>query len=57
MIPGEFGIRHVRGRDEPRLWVPDQVAGAYGDSLTGTGSTRPWNALAHRVIIRPVSIG
>lgn len=26
-------IEHVRGSDEPRLWLPDQALGAYGDYL------------------------
>lgn len=28
-------LRHVRERDEPRLRVPDQLLGAYGDLLCG----------------------
>lgn len=26
-------VSHMRGSEEPRLWVPDQVLGAYGDQL------------------------
>ena len=28
-----FTIRHRRGFEDPRLWVPDQVLGAYVDQL------------------------
>lgn len=30
-------LRHVHASDEPKLWVPDQVLGAYGDCLCGDG--------------------
>ncbi|MCL3789668.1 MULTISPECIES: hypothetical protein [unclassified Actinomyces] len=47
-------LSHVHGGDEPRLWVPDQVLGAYGDSLAG--DTRAWEHLAHRVRVEHVSL-
>ena len=28
-----FSIRHKRGFEDPKLWVPDQILGAYGDRL------------------------
>ena len=28
-----FTIRHRRGSEDARLWIPDQVLGAYGDQL------------------------
>lgn len=36
-------IRHVRSDEqEPRLWMPDQVLGAVGDILCGTGHPSAW---------------
>lgn len=28
-------LNHIRGADEPCLWLPDQILGAYGDTHTG----------------------
>ena len=47
-------LSHVHGGGEPRLWVPDQVLGAYGDALAG--DTRAWEHLAHRVRVEHVSL-
>ena len=47
-------LSHVHGPDEPRLWVPDQVLGAYGDALTG--DTRAWEHLAHLVRVERVNL-
>ena len=37
-----FSIHHVRGSEDPRLWVPDQVLGAYGDQLCLTELSDDW---------------
>lgn len=49
-----LALSHVYGSDEPRLWVPDQVIGAYGDHLAG--DARAWGHLAHRVRVERVSL-
>ncbi len=53
-VIGSLALSHVYGSDEPRLWVPDQVVGAYGDSLAG--DARAWEHLAHRVRVEHVSL-
>lgn len=35
VIPGSMRVDHVRGRDEPLLWLPDAVCGAVGSSVEG----------------------
>ncbi len=47
-------LSHVHGGDEPRLWVPDQVLGAYGDALSG--DVRAWEHVAHRVRVEHVGL-
>lgn len=34
-IPGSMRVDHIRGVDDPLLWLPDAVCGAVGASLTG----------------------
>lgn len=36
-----FDLEHVPGKDEPLLWVPDQILGAYGEVIT-RGANRKW---------------
>ena len=36
----DLQITHVVGREEPLVWLPDQVLGAYGDMLCGEGNYR-----------------
>lgn len=38
----DLRIEHVRGSDEPRLWLPDQVLGAYGDYLCDEVPSGDW---------------
>ena len=52
--PAVFTLSHEYGAGEPRLWVPDQVIGAYGDALEG--DARAWGHLAHRVRVEHVSL-
>ena len=35
-------VVHMRADDEPRLWLPDQVLGAYGDVLCGSRGCDKW---------------
>lgn len=37
-----FSIHHRRGFEDPRLWVPDQILGAYGDQLCLTEFDDDW---------------
>lgn len=53
MVPESLTMVHVGGRDDARLW-PDQVAGAYGDHLTG--DSRAWELLVSRVSVRLVPL-
>lgn len=34
-IPGSMKVDHLRGRDEPLLWLPDAVCGAVGARVEG----------------------
>lgn len=37
-----FSIKHKSGFEDPRLWVPDQILGAYGDQLCLTELDDDW---------------
>ena len=43
-----FDLEHVPGKDEPLLWVPDQILGAYGEVIT-KGASRKWEDSWRRV--------
>lgn len=49
----EIEIEHLRGSSDSRLWVPDQVLGAYGDMRCGVGNGNEfrdaWNTLSPSV--------
>ncbi|MBQ9043968.1 MAG: hypothetical protein IJ111_14285 [Eggerthellaceae bacterium] len=53
-IVSTIRLEHVRGSDEPRLWVADQVLGAYGDARARAGDDR-WEPLADRVSVETVA--
>lgn len=46
-------LTHADGRQEPRLWIADQIIGAMGDYLTQAGNwshwQREWESLSQRV--------
>ncbi len=44
----DFDLEHVPGKDEPLLWVPDQILGAYGEVIT-KGASRKWEDSWRRV--------
>lgn len=51
VIPGSMKVDHLRGRDEPLLWVPDAVCGIVGAHLAGD---QEWSGkLAHQLWICP----
>lgn len=43
-----FDLEHVPGKDEPLLWVPDQILGAYGEVIT-KGANRKWETTWERI--------
>lgn len=43
-------IRHVMGRDEPLLWIPDAVLGALNSAHLGDGQY--WETLQDRVVLQ-----
>lgn len=46
----DIRVRHVdSGTGDPRLWMPDQVLGAVGDILCGTGNPSAWSRAWERV--------
>ncbi|WP_150118427.1 hypothetical protein [Actinomyces radicidentis] len=53
-IPEGFELVHQFGQEDARLWVPDQVLGAYGDALAG--DSRAWDLLARQVQIERVNL-
>lgn len=53
-------IEHMDGQDNPRLLIPDQILGAYGD-LTGAENApdtlkRAWNAVGERVAVYEIAL-
>ncbi len=42
-----FAIHHRKGSEDPRLWIPDQVLGAYGDQLCLTELDDDWLCAWH----------
>lgn len=38
----DLRLNHAHASDEPRLWVVDQILGAYGDWLCDNGAPRKW---------------
>lgn len=40
-------VRHRNGADDPRLWVPDQVLGAFGDRLCAQDFDSEWEEAWH----------
>lgn len=43
VVSHDFTLTHENSDDNLRLWVPDQVVGAYGDALSG--DRRAWGHL------------
>lgn len=43
-LGADFRLTHSRGAEDPRLWVPDQVLGAFGDRLCGAAHEVPSDA-------------
>ena len=37
-----IAVDHAHASEEPRLWVPDQVLGAYGDWLCDERESKKW---------------
>ena len=41
---GSINVSHEHASDEPRLWIPDQILGAYGDWLVDAAAGDRWGA-------------
>ena len=54
ILPDGFTVRHRPGQAEARLWIPDQVVGAYGDAETGDHG--PWDLLRSRVRVERIRL-
>ncbi|WP_128683216.1 hypothetical protein [Actinomyces qiguomingii] len=52
MVSADFKLRHEYGAQQPMLWVPDQVLGAYGDACMG--KTTAWTLLEPHVRIETI---
>ena len=51
----DIGITHTPGSDEPLVWIPDQVLGAYGDMLTGKHEYDDF--IAHNILDDAFAVG
>lgn len=36
-------VKHIKGEDDARLWLPDQILGAYGENLRALDRTHRWS--------------
>ncbi len=52
MVSADFKLRHEYGTQQPMLWVPDQVLGAYGDACMG--KTTAWALIEPHVRIETI---
>lgn len=49
-----IGIDHAHASEEPSLWIPDQILGAYGDALCGDVREiwrEPWKEILKSVTV------
>jgi len=53
LTPG-FRLTHRFGREDKRLWVPDQVVGALGDYLADLDTADCWSMIADRVRVEEI---
>ena len=54
----DFDLEHVPGKDEPLLWVPDQILGAYGEVITKGANGKwegSWKSIERSLDVREVS--
>lgn len=47
-------MNHRFGREDKRLWVPDQVVGALGDYLADLDTADCWSMIADRVRVEEI---
>ena len=52
VLTQEFRLTHKFGRDDKRLWVPDQVVGALGDYAAGQDTG--WRMIADHVLAEKI---
>lgn len=57
---GNINLTHLRGEDDPHLWLPDQVLGAYGEHMRPTDNDIMqrvlWNEIARQISIVKLSL-
>ena len=49
-----FRVTHRFGREDKRLWVPDQVVGALGDYLADLDTADCWSMIADHVQVKEI---
>ena len=54
VLASGFRVSHRFGREDKRLWVPDQVIGALGDHRAGSDAGDNWSMIADRVRVEEI---
>ena len=54
VLASGFHVTHRFGREDKRLWVPDQVVGALGDYLADLDTADCWSMIADRVRVENI---
>lgn len=54
VLASGFRVSHRFGREDKRLWVPDQVVGALGDYLADLDTADCWSMIADRVRVEEI---
>ena len=54
VLTPRFRVTHRFGREDKRLWVPDQVVGALGDYLADLDTADCWSMIANRVQVKEI---
>ena len=54
VLTSGFCVNHRFGREDKRLWVPDQVVGALGDYLADLDTADCWSMIADRVRVEEI---
>lgn len=54
VLTSGFHVAHRFGREDKRLWVPDQVVGALGDYLADLDTADCWSMIADHVQVKEI---
>ena len=49
-MPNRIDISHIAGQEDPRLWLPDQILGAYGDIAKGLEAAKKWASCWNQIM-------